>query len=317
MLARSSFIRLFSTTGRTLMEAEKKVSKEALMTLRKRTGYSYVNCRKALVKFGENDMENAVKWLKEAAAKEGWAKAAKLGTRVTSNGLVSVANDQSTAAVVELSCETDFVARSGAFKDLLSSITNSALLKAKTEPQPSGSKLQEFTYELANLSDTDGKNMRDVLSLAIGKLGENMAVKRVKVYKAPQGTDLFGASHPKDGTEQLPMGRFISLVALTQSAPGSISSQQLAGQICQHIIGMSPESLGEPAGDVKSGEGLTSQEGHDPDAEPVVVTNIDESETALLRQAFMLNPSQSVYEYLKSHNAIVQDFLRVELGSEQ
>lgn len=47
------------------------------MTLRKRTGYSYVNCRKALVKFGENDMDSAVKWLKEAAAKEGWAKAAK------------------------------------------------------------------------------------------------------------------------------------------------------------------------------------------------------------------------------------------------
>ncbi|EFP05806.1 hypothetical protein GCK72_018245 [Caenorhabditis remanei] len=317
MFARSTFIRLFSTTGRSLAEAEKKVSKEALMTLRKRTGYSYVNCRKALVKFGENDMDNAVKWLKEAAAKEGWAKAAKLGTRVTSNGLVSVATDKSSAAVVELSCETDFVARSGAFKDLLTNISTSALTKAKSQSSSSGSKLQEFSFELGDLTDKDGKNMREVLSLAIGKLGENMAVKRVKAYQAPTGTTLFGASHPKDGTDEVPMGRFISLIALNQPTPGTISSQQLAGQICQHIIGMSPETLGEATETVKSQDGLSSQEGHDPDADPVVVTNIDDSETALLRQAFMLNPSQSVHEYLKSHNANVLDFVRVELGSEQ
>lgn len=79
---------------------------------------------------------------------------------------------------------------------------------------------------------------------------------------------------------------------------------------------MSPESLGEAAESVKTQEGLRSQEGHDPNADPVVVTNIDESETALLRQAFMLNPSQSVHEYLKSHNANILDFVRVELGSE-
>ncbi|CAL2044678.1 CBN-TSFM-1 protein [Caenorhabditis brenneri] len=317
MFARSAFVRLLSTTGRNFSEAEKKVSKEALMALRKRTGYSYVNCRKALVKFGENDMDNAEKWLKEAAAKEGWAKAAKLGTRVTSNGLVSVVTENSSAAVVELSCETDFVARSGAFKDLLTKITNSALIQTKSQSGSNDSKLQEFSYELGDLSDQDGKNMREVLSLAIGKLGENMAVKRVKAYKAPEGTKLFGASHPKDGTDQVPMGRFISLIAMKQSAPGSISSQQLAGQICQHIIGMSPETLGEAAESVNNQDGLKSQEGHDPDAEPVVVTNLDDSETALLRQAFMLNPSQSVHEYLKSHNANVLDFVRVELGSEQ
>ena len=80
---------------------------------------------------------------------------------------------------------------------------------------------------------------------------------------------------------------------------------------------MSPETLGEATETVKSQDGLRSPEGHEPDADPVVVTNIDDSETALLRQAFMLNPSQSVHEYLKSHNANVLDFVRVELGSEQ
>lgn len=144
----------------------------------------------------------------------------RLGTRVTSNGLVSVVTDNSTAAVVELSCETDFVARSGAFKDLLSNISNSVLAKAKPQSISSGSKLQEFTYDLGDLTDSDGKNMREVLSLSIGKLGENMTVRRVKAFKAPEGTTLFGASHPKDGTDDIPMGRFISLIALNQSSPG-------------------------------------------------------------------------------------------------
>ena len=119
-----------------------------------------------------------------------------------------------------MSCETDFVARSGAFKDLLTNISTSALTKAKSQSSSSGSKLQEFSFELGDLTDNDGKNMREVLSLAIGKLGENMAVKRVKAYQAPNGTTLFGASHPKDGTDEVPMGRFISLIALNQPTPG-------------------------------------------------------------------------------------------------
>ncbi|KAK6038815.1 UBA/TS-N domain protein [Cooperia oncophora] len=53
------------------------VNKEALMKLRKRTGYSYVNCRKALVKFGADNIAEAEKWLRERAQSEGWAKAAK------------------------------------------------------------------------------------------------------------------------------------------------------------------------------------------------------------------------------------------------
>lgn len=47
------------------------------MILRRRTGYSYVNCRKALVQFGPDHLKEAEAWLKQNAEKEGWAKAAK------------------------------------------------------------------------------------------------------------------------------------------------------------------------------------------------------------------------------------------------
>ncbi|OZC07965.1 UBA/TS-N domain protein [Onchocerca flexuosa] len=52
-------------------------TKEALKELRKKTGYSYVNCRKALNKFGPDDLDEAVEWLKKRAIEEGWEKAAK------------------------------------------------------------------------------------------------------------------------------------------------------------------------------------------------------------------------------------------------
>ncbi|CAI5452102.1 unnamed protein product [Caenorhabditis angaria] len=310
--------RLFSTTSKRLAEVEVKVSKEALVALRKRTGYSYVNCRKALVKFGENDMDNAEKWLKEAAAKEGWAKAAKLGSRATANGLVSLSTNNSIAAIVELSCETDFVARADHFKNLLSKLNHTVLSQAEKDfsSTSTGSSFQELSYELENLNDAEsGKNLREVMSLSIGKLGENMVVKRLKALKAPEGTLLFGSSHPKDENEQVLLGRFVSLIALKQEKPGGISSQQLAGQICQHIIGMAPEKLGTPP-TAQSSAGETLQAGHDPEAEPVRVTQIDESENALLKQSFMLNPSQTVHDYLTTHNAKVIDFVRVELGSE-
>lgn len=50
---------------------------QALMKLRKKTGYSFSNCRKALLQFGEDNLTEAEKWLKEVAQKEGWAKAEK------------------------------------------------------------------------------------------------------------------------------------------------------------------------------------------------------------------------------------------------
>ncbi|VDM65282.1 unnamed protein product [Strongylus vulgaris] len=95
------------------------VDKEALMKLRKRTGYSYVNCRKALVQFGSENLAEAEKWLRERAKSEGWAKAAKLSSRATTQGLIAVKSAGSVAVIVEMSCETDFVARGDNFKSLV------------------------------------------------------------------------------------------------------------------------------------------------------------------------------------------------------
>lgn len=115
-----------------------------MIKLRKKTGYSFVNCRKALLKFGENNLSDVEKYLHEMAIKEGWAKAAKyiyvfwiknkyfcyillssydlnfrVSSRQTSQGQCGIVADGNLAAVVELKCETDFVAKSVFFKQLV------------------------------------------------------------------------------------------------------------------------------------------------------------------------------------------------------
>uniref|UniRef100_A0A2K6SP66 Ts translation elongation factor, mitochondrial n=1 Tax=Saimiri boliviensis boliviensis TaxID=39432 RepID=A0A2K6SP66_SAIBB len=75
-------------------------SKELLMKLRRKTGYSFVNCKKALETCGEN-LEQAEIWLHKQAQKEGWSKAAKLQGRKTKEGLIGLLQEGNTTVLVE------------------------------------------------------------------------------------------------------------------------------------------------------------------------------------------------------------------------
>ncbi|CAJ0577079.1 unnamed protein product, partial [Mesorhabditis spiculigera] len=284
-------------------EAPVKIDKESLAKLRKKTGYSYVNCRKALLQFG-SDLAEAEKWLRQNAEKEGWAKAAKLSSRQTTQGLVGVKAAGKTAAIVELSCETDFVARGDPFKDLLRTLVDATLQHAEKTVASSGSTLQKQNFDVETVKSDDGKTLKEIVAMAVGRLGENISMRRVEAYYAPEGSVLYGGSHPKEGTDEYPMGRFVSVVAIARAPSAQFPTERLANQLCQHIIGMRSETLGTPAVQSKD----TKKE--------EATTNIDAEETQLLRQAFMLNPSQTVYEYVTGHHAKVLDFARAELGGD-
>ena len=81
------------------------VDKSALSTLRKNTGYTFTNCKKALDQFGD-DLVAAEKWLRDQAQKEGWAKATKLQDRVVSQGLIGVKcnAEDGTGVLLEVNC---------------------------------------------------------------------------------------------------------------------------------------------------------------------------------------------------------------------
>ena len=83
--------------------------------LRERTSAGMMDCKKALVE-SDGDMEKAIEWLRE----KGLSQAAKKASRIAAEGVVAqyVNDDASIGAIVEVNCETDFVAKSDAFKEL-------------------------------------------------------------------------------------------------------------------------------------------------------------------------------------------------------
>lgn len=130
-----TFARFIHTTT-----ARWAVEKSNLALLRKKTGYTFANCKKALelhsndvAKVRSNYREGirlilvhfkAETWLRDQAKALGWSKATKLEGRQTRQGLVGVVANQGSAALVEVNCETDFVARNATFQDLVSEVAN-------------------------------------------------------------------------------------------------------------------------------------------------------------------------------------------------
>uniref|UniRef100_A0A1I8AIV2 Elongation factor Ts, mitochondrial n=1 Tax=Steinernema glaseri TaxID=37863 RepID=A0A1I8AIV2_9BILA len=181
-------------------DANVRVDKTALMKLRKQTGYSFVNCRKALIKFGPERLPEAIKYLKELADKEGWQKAAKLSSRQTTQGLVSVAADGNVAAICEVACETDFVARSEEFKKAVEEIT-SAVLKAAAAKKDAHSvadgQILTVPADLKETTIASGQCLEEAVAMTIGKLRENITVSRADMLIAKAGVTLKGHAHPR------------------------------------------------------------------------------------------------------------------------
>ena len=152
-------VKSFSTSFVALNDAKK--SNSALYTLRKSTGYAFNKCKEALEKHN-GDIEQvrlwpldvvswshcvlyldyffrlkAKAWLIEQAQKEGWAKAEKLKNRQTQQGTLVLCTERSNnrTVLVELNCETDFVARNDKFLELSSNLAIS-VLKNATNSEP-------------------------------------------------------------------------------------------------------------------------------------------------------------------------------------
>ncbi|PNJ44467.1 TSFM isoform 8, partial [Pongo abelii] len=160
------------------------------MKLRRKTGYSFVNCKKALETCG-GDLKQAEIWLHKEAQKEGWSKAAKLQGRKTKEGLIGLLQEGNTTVLVEVNCETDFVSRNLKFQQLVQQVALGTMMHCQTlKDQPSTySKGFLNSSELSGLPagpDREG-SLKDQLALAIGKLGENMILKRAAWVKVPSG----------------------------------------------------------------------------------------------------------------------------------
>jgi len=137
--------------------------------LRAKTDAPMMECKKALTE-AEGDMERAEELLRVKLG----SKAGKAASRVTAEGVIAAAVDGSTGALVEVNCETDFVSKNDSF---LAFVKACAEFVAKNDPADVAA-LSALPYT----QDGFGPTVEDVRKGLIGKIGENMAIRRFKRY---------------------------------------------------------------------------------------------------------------------------------------
>lgn len=189
--------------------------------LREKTGAGMMDCKTALAETG-GDLEGAVDWLR----KKGISKAAKKAGRVAAEGLIGVAVEGSTGALVEVNSETDFVARNETFKAFAK---EAASLAHRTAGD---------VDRLLVAPMSSGATVKETLTELIAKIGENMSVRRAAVLSVEPGivsSYVHNAAAPE-------LGKIGVLVALRSSAdPSKLGA--LGKQIAMHVAAAAPLAL--------------------------------------------------------------------------
>ena len=147
-----------------------RITAALVKELREITGAGMMDCKKALVEC-EGDKDKAIDYLRE----KGIAKAAKKAGRIASEGVVAAASNGSTACIVEVNSETDFVAKNENFQNLVKKIAEHIVA---TKPAD---------MDALNASELDGKTVADVMTEAVASIGEKLSLRRFEVYTSEDG----------------------------------------------------------------------------------------------------------------------------------
>jgi elongation factor Ts len=274
------------------------ITAEAVKTLRERTGAGMMECKKALVETN-GDLDAAAEMMR----KTGLAKADKKASRIAAEGVVVIerSDDGKAAVIVEVNCETDFVAREKDFQVFAANAGKVALAgRATTVEAVLAAKL------------ADGSSIDDARRALIAKIGENISVRRVGLLES---SGVVGAY--LHGT------RIGALVALKSG------DEAVAKDVAMHVAAINPPHLSVadvPAEVVaKEKEIQLEQIKLDPKnankPEDMLVKIIDGKlrkwvgEITLLGQSFVKDDKQTVEQFLKSSKAEIVSFLRFEVGA--
>jgi elongation factor Ts len=267
------------------------ITADTVKQLRERTGAGMMECKKALVET-RGDLDAAA----ELMRKSGLAKADKKATRVAAEGTIAVERSGASAAMVEVNCETDFVARSEEFQAFARDVAKAALAHAA----PNLEALALLTVGSATLEER-----RRAL---IAKIGENIAVRRFVRMTAPSvlGDYVHGT-------------RIGSLVALEGG------NEALARDLAMHVAAINPAYVDANAvpGEVldKEREILTEQTKGEKKPPDIIAKMVEGrlrkylAEITLLGQPFAKDPDVTVEKLLKKSGARVVQFARYEVGA--
>ena len=271
--------------------------------LRAKTDAPMMECKRALTE-AAGDMERAEELLRVKLG----SKAGKAASRITAEGVVSAYVDGRMGAMVEVNCETDFVSKNDSF---LAFTKACAELVAKHNPADVAA-LSALPYE----QDTFGPTLEDVRKGLIGKIGENLAIRRFKRYA--DGGKLANYLH---GTRIGVMVEFEG-------------DETAAKDVAMHVAAMKPVSLAAtdvPVALIDKERSIASQkaeedaekaraEGKAPQSAEIVTKRVEGSvqkylkEVSLFNQTFVKNDKQTVEVMLKAANTQVAGFVLYVVG---
>lgn len=271
------------------------VTAAEVKALRELTGAGMMECKKALTET-HGDLDEAIALLR----KKGAASAEKKSGRIAAEGVITFAiNDEGTTAIlVEVNCETDFVAKDNSFKDFSTDLANT-LLERRPESVEDASQLQ-----LAG-----GATIEATRQELIAKIGENISLRRFEVVQAGPG-ELAGYVH---GSR---IGVIIRMGSSTEPDLGRDIAMHVAASrpVCIDESEM-PDELLQKERDIYTAQAAES--GKPPEiAEKMVTGRIKKflKENTLLGQPFVKNPDESVGDLLSGQQASVVSMSRFEVG---
>jgi len=263
--------------------------------LRERTSVGMMECKKALVET-DGDMDAAIDLLRKAGA----AKADKKAGRVAAEGNVAIAQSGNSMAVIEVNCETDFAAKNEDFAAYVDAVANRVLADRPADVEA----LNALPLEDGGIS------VEEALKELIGKVGENMSVRRFEVVEG----DTLGSYVHKVGPS--------SRIGVIVNMDGG--DEALAKDIAMHIAASKPQFINEDQVDAevleKEKQILTEQAADSGKPaeiiEKMVIGRVNKflKEITLLGQPFVKDPDTTVGKLLKANNATVTSFIRYELG---
>jgi elongation factor Ts len=276
------------------------ITADAVKQLRERTGAGMMECKKALVET-KGDLDAAA----ELMRKQGLAKADKKAARVAAEGVIVVEKsaDGRKAAMVEINCETDFVAREQDFRGFAQSVAAKALVVgAGSLESLMGSKLD------SGGSLDSGETIDERRRALVAKIGENISVRRYTVLSS-------------EGT----LGAYVHGTRIGALVVVKGGDSTLAHDLAMHVAASNPKyrTMADVPADVvaKEREILTEQaqgEGKPPEiVAKMVEGRLRKSlgEITLLGQAFVKDPDQTIEKLVKGAKAEVVAFERYEVGA--
>ena len=265
--------------------------------LREQTGAGMMDCKNALTE-ANGDLDAAVEILRLKGVKD----AGKRATRTAGNGLVTAdLNGNSEGVLVELNCETDFVAKNEQFQDLAAKIAKAALAGKVAD------RLALLTTEAEG-----GKTVEQLIEEASSSIKEKIELGR---YARFEGGYVSSYLHRSDRDLPPTLGVLVQL---------DKPSEDVARDLAQQIAAMRPQyvSRDEVPADVtekerRIAEQITREEGKPEQAIPKIVegrVGAFYKDVVLVEQAFVKEPKQSVAQVLKADGVTVRGFARFQVG---